>query len=70
MQDKTIGRQTHYSAMNMNFPDGDFLPSQEHRSDEIVADLQKLGFQCNLADNRLIASNKRDFNSEFVSHNQ
>jgi hypothetical protein len=63
IQDK-FGRKMGYTAMDMNVPEGDILVLDEKQMDEIVAKLEKLGFECRRDDDLLMAGTTLDFDPD------
>ena len=59
-----FGRKIGYSAMDMNVPDGDILVLKEKQMDEIVAVLEKLGYECRRDDDLLMAGTTLDFDPD------
>jgi hypothetical protein len=58
------GRKTRYSAMDMNVPDGDILVLKEKQTDEIVTELEILGYECHRDDDLLMAGTALDFDPD------
>jgi hypothetical protein len=48
----------------MNVPDGDILVLKEKQMDEIVAVLEKLGYECRRDDDLLMAGTTLDFDPD------
>ena len=59
-----FGRKVRYSAMDMNVPEGQILVLEEKQMDEIVAVLEKLGYECRRDDDLLIAGTTLDFDPD------
>ncbi len=59
-----FGRKRRYSAMDMNVPKGDILVLNEKQMDEIVAELEKLGYECRREDHLLMAGTTLDFDPD------
>ena len=59
-----FGKKTRYSAMDMNVPDGAILVLKEKQMEEIVAELEKLGYECRRDDDLLIAGTTLDFDPD------
>ena len=59
-----FGRKMSYSAMDMNVPEGEILVLDEKQMDEIVAELEKLGYECRRDDDLLIAGTTLDFDPD------
>ena len=59
-----FGRKTRYSAMDVNVPEGDILVLDETQMDEIVAALEKLGYECRREEDMLMACTTLDFDPD------
>jgi hypothetical protein len=59
-----FGRKMRYDAMDMNVPDGEILVLDEEQMDEIVAELEKLGYECRRDDDLLMAGTTLDFDPD------
>ena len=59
-----FGRKMSYSAMDMNVPEGEILVLEEKQMDKIVAELEKLGYECQRDDDLLIAGTTLDFDPD------
>ena len=59
-----FGRKMSYSAMDINVPDGDILVLDEKQMDEIMAALEKLGYECMRDDDLLMAGTTLDFDPD------
>ncbi|MEN6580669.1 MAG: hypothetical protein ABFD05_08585, partial [Anaerolineaceae bacterium] len=59
-----FGRKMSYSAMDINVPEGEILVLDEKQMDEIVAELEKLGYECRRDDDLLIAGTSLDFDPD------
>ena len=59
-----FGRKVRYSAMDMNVPEGQILVLEEKQMDEIVAELEKLGYECRRDDDLLMAGTTLDFDPD------
>lgn len=59
-----FGRKVRYSAMDMNVPEGQILVLEEKQMDEIVAELEKLGYECRRDDDILMAGTTLDFDPD------
>jgi len=56
-----FGRKMRYNAMDMNVPEGEILVLEEKQMDDIVAELEKLGYVCKRDDDLLLAATTLDF---------
>jgi len=61
---KKYGTKLRYAGMDMNVPDGDILVLEEKQMDEIVAELENLGYVCRRDDDLLIAGTTLDFDPD------
>ena len=59
-----FGRKMRYYAMDMNVPRGEILVLEEKQMDEIVAELEKLGYICQRDDDLLMAGTTLDFDPD------
>jgi hypothetical protein len=59
-----FGQKMRYYAMDMNVPDGEILVLEEAQMDEIVAELENLGYVCSRDDDLLIAGTTLDFDPD------
>ncbi len=59
-----FGYKMHYAGMDMNVPGGEILVLDEKRLDEIVTELEKLGYKCKRDDNLLMAGTTLDFDPD------
>ena len=59
-----FGRKTRYSAMDINVPEGVILVLKEKQMDQIVAALEKLGYECRRDDDLLMTGTTLDFNPD------
>ena len=58
------GEKRRYYAMDMNVPEGEILVLEEKQMDEIVAELEKLGYECKRNDELLMAGTTLDFDPD------
>jgi hypothetical protein len=59
-----FGRKMRYAAMDMNVPRGEILVLEEKQMDEIIAELEKLGYECRRDDDLLMAGTTLDFDPD------
>ena len=59
-----FGKKMRYYAMDMNVPRGEILVLEEKQMDEIVAELEKLGYICQRDDDLLMAGTTLDFDPD------
>lgn len=62
------GYKMRYAAMDMNVPSGDILVLEEKQMDEIVAELEKLDYECRRDDDLLMAGTPLDFDPDDYPH--
>ena len=61
---KKYGRKLRYYAMDMNVPDGDILVLDESKMNEIVAELEEVGYECIRDDDLLMTATTLDFDPD------
>jgi hypothetical protein len=61
---KKYGRKLRYYAMDMNVPDGDILVLDESKINEIVAELEEVGYECIRDDDLLMTATTLDFDPD------